>query len=339
MKQFAITADWHIGATHPRFPDLTNHIQRAIHRLLEENKRVIVLGDIFHTSRPNVHDVDDLMECLLYHKDTEIIIMPGNHDKSRDGYATHILKHIEHSGLKIIEEESSHFLFHDFKAYFCPWPDRAMRPNELYEISPEIPPDVFFLHGPVAGHPNVPPNSWAYDIKTGAEHPHVVFAGDLHQPIVTSAAAYPGSLVPMNFAETHNAGYLHVDTMGLITRIVLPYFPRFSTIEADLNSESAFYMLVNELDYTDQLVAVRCLLTGRSAAYRERLDATYADNPLFTFEYHEESKIREKASEIAKATTPEDSYKRYLEYLATTDPDIATSVAELLETGKMFMID
>lgn len=194
-------ADLHIGRTHPLLPDLTERTLQALGVAFTKAQAAkvqagVIAGDVFHSPTPHPVLLAEALRVLRACP-FPLLLLPGNHDASRRGYATAPL---EAAGLQVAHQPGL-YQVGPYRIWAEPWPrgQRATRalPDEARNA------DYLLLHGALAGRE--PVGEWGYALPEG--HPPALL-GHIHVREVGHGWAYPGPLLPGNFQEGHATGGL-----------------------------------------------------------------------------------------------------------------------------------
>ncbi len=263
--RFLHTADWHLGKLFHQV-HLTDDQAYVLDRLVEIVKEtrpdlLLVAGDVFDRAVPPGEAVallDDALERLVLGTNTQVLLIPGNHDDpKRLGFASRLLAR---AGLHVVvEADTEPLIFEDahgeIRIAAFPW----LHPSEaLYQLGAEgsshadamaamvrhatahIPNGVRAVavaHGWVTGGE---PSESERPLNLGGsgEVPQAVFdrfswaaLGHLHRPQSLDGGRlhYPGSLLPYHFSEaerTTGVTLVEVGAEGVVSLERIPLAPR-----------------------------------------------------------------------------------------------------------------
>ncbi len=310
-----IIADLHLGRSHKLVPDLTARTLDAFVRVAHNPTwdALLIAGDVFDFGTPHPTLIADFMAIL---KDIKrpVLINYGNHDVTRKGSATDPIKHIGSEYVQVVDEPGVYHVG-GLRVYSENWP-LQMRKGMTRELRIQEPHDCVMLHGSAMNHPNRPRDDWAYLVHTDAPK----FFGHLHDRSMDPTGMYPGSLVPGNFSETHEAGGLVWDGESVYP-FPLKGLHTFRTVEESV----ATTVTTKE----NQIIRVRAK-SGRNLKLEKTVNERFKQAIV---DYKPpENLVRAEAVEIWKAKTMMETYRVYLEGTGR-DTSILMAAREFLDAA------
>ena len=356
--KFLTTADWHIGLTDEEWRDdktlkiiynrsseqLNNFRQMAEYCYDNNIFKIIVAGDVFHTSKPSSQDLVlfFLMVEIADRYDIELIIINGNHDISisediLSAIHTANLKNVKIIGYTRAEQyDNINFIFIPFSKGI----DYKLEINDCLEKNKDffnIPVIHDEYKGAVTG-------SEQFVMRGGVNFiddiPKVdlVIAGHIHkQQLIRgkSDVLYSGSLTTINFGEEKDTkGFIEIDSSGYKLKYTFHSFKnlmKWKTIKIDMKTGFKFSDLkIKEKKFLAKLQIVISKQKRKSfnvEDFKDKFEKKF-NCKVLKYEFSITGKDF-KIKKLQKNLSPVELFEKYLIEKKYKEPEIKTLAKEL----------
>lgn len=220
--------------------------QQAVITCVENEIKVIYhLGDIFDSRKAQTQEIlmffQRILE-MLEEYEIELIVIPGNHDKTSyqsSNSFLHVFKH--HPGVRVVNESHSIHVSKDVIHHFVPFFDE--KSGKYAEILKGVVTDpkkknILFTHIGV-NEAVMNGGSVIEDLIDGGifDRFEIVYVGHFHdyQVLRSGKIVYIGSAYQSNFGENDKKGFQFLYEDGSI-EFVQADFPRFEKVVIDINT-------------------------------------------------------------------------------------------------------